>query len=153
MSQPISPLVIIFLGEDPRTPSPIDLWYWRMQKEHAAHKTLHISLLILSGEKVTDSWCTDENKWSNILLYFIFSFFFWYLINLLFIEYGVSSFAKSISIKWKEGRNLIKIINERSKSKPGNNRCLENTSFFEWYVNSSDPSVDKIAEVTVIYYL
>lgn len=92
-------------------------------------------------------------KWSNILLYFIFSFVFWYLINLLFIECGVSAFAKSTPIKWKEGRNLITIINERSKSKPGNNRSLENTSFFEWYVNSSDPSVDEIAEVTVIYHL
>jgi template-activating factor I len=55
--------------------------------------------------------------------------------------------SKSTGIKWSEGMNLIKSAQSRQMGNGKKTRHGPRRTFFQWFVDNSDPSADDIAEV------
>ena len=51
------------------------------------------------------------------------------------------------SIKWKNGQNLVQKFNEMRKAKGNKRANLPDRTFFEWFLDVSEPSCDELAEV------
>merc|ERR1712050_435465 len=56
--------------------------------------------------------------------------------------------STSTDILWKEGYNLTEKATQRAAlAKGSRKRQLENRTFFSWFCDNGDPSVDDVAEV------
>ena len=54
--------------------------------------------------------------------------------------------SNSTAITWKEGKDLLKILQFKQQSHR-RKRHLEYKTFFDWFVDNSDPVNDEIAEL------
>ena len=58
--------------------------------------------------------------------------------------------SQSTTIRWKEGFDLAAKAAQRAAAaaaRSGRRRPLENRTFFSWFCDNGDPSVDDVAEV------
>lgn len=51
------------------------------------------------------------------------------------------------AIKWKNGQNLVQKFSELRKAKGSKRPNLPDRTFFEWFLDNSEPSCDELAEV------
>ncbi len=51
------------------------------------------------------------------------------------------------AIKWKNGQNLVQKFGELRKAKGNKRANLPDRTFFEWFLDVSEPSCDELAEV------
>jgi hypothetical protein len=51
-------------------------------------------------------------------------------------------------IKWKNGQNLVQKFSELRKAKGNKRPNLPDRTFFEWFLDVSEPACDELAEVS-----
>ncbi len=57
--------------------------------------------------------------------------------------------SQSTPIKWNENMNLIQKALKSQKAMDRKRKLSESRTFFQWFVDNSDPSADDIAEVCI----
>lgn len=57
--------------------------------------------------------------------------------------------STSTEIKWKTGKNLVQMFADKRKAKGNKRASIPDRTFFEWFLDNSEPSCDEIAEVRV----
>ena len=68
-------------------------------------------------------------------------------VNVLFLLSVLGDPAsKSSAVEWKEGKNLLE-MSTSSQAANGKKKYSGFRTFFQWYMDNTDPSADDVAEV------
>lgn len=59
--------------------------------------------------------------------------------------------SNSTPINWKEGKDLLKLMQFKQQSTK-RKRHLEYKTFFDWFIDNNDPVNDEIAEVCPLFF-
>lgn len=59
--------------------------------------------------------------------------------------------SNSTTITWKEGKDLLKLLQFKQHTNR-RKRHLEYKTFFDWFVDNTDPVNDEIAEVCIFVF-